>query len=139
MRQGILVAVLIGVVGMLGGIAYTNAVTNTSTRPANYRAAVMRVLDERRVDYRDVEVLDGCAPTYQFCRTYAGLVRVLAPTTMLGQIDCHERWITCTLTVQQAGIRGVPLDDTINPLAARWEALYGWLTLRLREVYHGKL
>jgi hypothetical protein len=49
MRQGMLLAVLIGVVA-LGYIAYINAATNTSPRPANYRAAVMRVLDDRRVD-----------------------------------------------------------------------------------------
>jgi hypothetical protein len=138
MRQGMLLAMLIGVVGMLGWIAYMNTATNTSPRPANYRAAVMRVLDAQGVDYRDIEVVDSCAPSYQLCRTYAGSVRVLAATTLLGRIDCRERWTTCTLTVQQAGIAGRPLDDTINPLAARWEALYGQLMLHLREFYHAE-
>ena len=134
MRQRLVMAMLIGVVGTLVCIAYLNAATNTSARPANYRAAVMRVLDERRVDYHDVEVQDGCAPSYQLCRTYAGSVRVLATTTLLGRIDCRERWITCSITVQQAGIRSVPLDDTIDPLAARWEEIYGWLQLWLHNV-----
>jgi hypothetical protein len=134
MRQGMLIAVLIGAVGMLVGIAYTSAVTNTSTRPANYRAAVMRVLDEQRIDYRDVAVVHGCAPSYQFCRTYAGSVRVLATTVMLGRIDCRERWITCTLTVQQAGIRDAPLDDTIDPLAARLDEINGQIRLWLHRV-----
>jgi hypothetical protein len=137
MRQGMLMAVLIGVGATLGCIAYTNAMTNPSMRPANYRAAVMRVLDEQQVDYRDIEVVDGCAPSYQFCRTYAGSVRVLATTVMLGRIECRERWITCTITVQQARIKGVPLDDVIDPFAARWEAIYRQLMLRLREVYRG--
>jgi hypothetical protein len=44
----------------------------------------MRVLDKQHVDYLDVTVVDGCAPSYQFCRTYAGSVRVRATTVMLG-------------------------------------------------------
>ena len=135
MRQGMLIAMLIAVVVTLGCIAYINAATNTCPRPANYRAAVKRVLDTQGVDYHDVEVLDGCAPSYQLCRTYAGSVRVLATTPRLGWIECRERWITCTLTVQQAGIIAFPMDDTIDPFAARWEALYGQLMLRLREFY----
>ena len=138
MRQRLWMALLIGVVGTLACIAYINAATNTSPRPANYRAAVMRVLDERRVDYRDVEVVDGCAPSYQLCQTYAGSVRVLATIAMLGRIEYRERWITCTLTVQQAGILKVPLDDTIDPLAARWDAIYGQLMLHLRAFYHSE-
>ena len=138
MRHRLLMAVLIGVVGTLGCIAYINAAPNTSPRPANYRAAVIRVLDKQRVDYRDVEVVDGCAPSYQLCRTYAGSVRVLAATALLGRIECRERWITCTLTVPQAGIVGVALDDTIDPLAARWDAIYGQLLVRLREFYRGE-
>jgi hypothetical protein len=138
MRQGVLMAVLIAVMAALGCIAYTNAATDTSPRPGSYRAAVLRVLDERRVDYHDVEVLDSCAPSYQLCRTYAGTVRVLAATAILGRIECRERWITCTLTIPQAGIRSAPLDDTIDPLAARWEAIYGQLILRFHAIYHTK-
>jgi hypothetical protein len=136
MRQRLLMAALIGVavVGTLGGIAYTNAATTTRPRPANYRTAVMRVLDDRRVDYRDVEVVVGCVPSYQICRTYTGSVRVLAAAAMLGGIECRERWITCTLTVQQAGIVGALLDDTIDPFAARWEEIYGQLRLWLHGV-----
>jgi hypothetical protein len=138
MRQGMLIAMLIGVVATLGCIAYTHVATTTSPRPGSYRAAVMRVLDDQRVDYHDVAVLDGCAPSYQLCRTYAGSVRVLATTTLLGRIECRERWITCRLTIPQAGIQSAPLDDTIDPLAARWEALYGQLMLRFREIYRSK-
>jgi hypothetical protein len=138
MRQGILIAMLIAVVVTLGCIAYMNTATNTSPRPANYPAAVKRVLDTQGVDYHDVEVVDGCAPSYQLCQTYAGSVRVLGTTPMLGRIECRERWTTCTITVQQAGIMSAPLEDPINPLAARWEAFYGQLMLRLREFYYGE-
>ena len=62
MRHRLLMAVLIGVVGTLGCIAYINAATNNSPRPAIYRAAVMCALEEQHVDYRDVEG-DGCAPS----------------------------------------------------------------------------
>src|SRR6476661_3655037 len=116
MRQRMLMTVLIMVVGIFGYIAYTNATADTRPRPATYRAAVMRVLNDQGIDYHDVKVVDGCAPSYQSCRTYAGSVRVLATTTLLGQIDCRERWITCTITIPQAGIRAVALDDTIDPL-----------------------
>jgi hypothetical protein len=125
MRQRMLMAVLIGMLGMLGCIASMSAATNTSARPNSYRAAVMRVLNDQGIDYHDVEIVDGCAPSYQSCRTYAGSVRVLATTTLLGQIDCRERWITCTITVPQAGIRAVALDDTIDPLTARWDEFSG--------------
>ena len=138
MPQRVLMAVLIGVVGTLGCIAYTNAATNNSPRPANYRAAVMRVLDMQQVEYRDVRVADGCAPSYQLWRFYTGKVHIMATTSMSGQIDCRERWITCSITIPQAGIRSAALDDTIDPLAARWAALYGQLMQRLREVYGGE-
>jgi hypothetical protein len=95
------------------------------------------VLDAQRVDYRDVVVVDGCAPNYQFCRSYAGWVQVLAATTMPGRIDCRERWTTCTLTVPQAGISGARLDDVRDPFSARWEALYGRLMAWMRQVYRG--
>ena len=97
------------------------------------REAVKRVLDERRVDYRDIVVVDGCAPSYQLCRTYAGSVQVLAAARIPGQIDCRERWISCTLTVRQLEIYGAPLDDVLNPLLARWEALYGQFMLKLQH------
>jgi hypothetical protein len=93
----------------------------------------MRLLDQRRVDYRDVVVVDGCAPSYQFCRTYAGAVQVLTATTLHGRIDCRERWIICTLTIPQLSINGAPLDNIIDPLLARWEALYGQFMLKLQR------
>ena len=137
MPQRVLMAVLIGVVGTLGCIAYINAATNNSPRPANYRAAAMRVLDMQQVEYRDVQVADGCAPSYQLCRFYSGKVRIMATTSMSGQIDCRERWITCTLTVPQVGSRRVALDDTIDPLTARWEDVYGQFLLWLRAASRG--
>jgi hypothetical protein len=92
----------------------------------------MLLLDGRRVDYREVLVVDGCAPSYQFCHTYAGAVQVLAATRMPGQIDCRERWTACTLTVPQLGIKDAPLDDVVNPIQARLEELYGQLRLWIR-------
>lgn len=132
MRQWILLAVLIGVVVTIGCVAYFAAATNSQPRPGNYRAAVMRVLDAELVDYRDVVVVDGCAPSYQLCRTYAGAVQVLAATAMSGRIDCRERWISCTLSVPQAGISAAQLDDVRDPFLTRWEALYGWFMAWMR-------
>jgi hypothetical protein len=116
MQKLIFFAVLIGLVGTFGYIAYTIAIPSTEPRPDNYRAAVVRVLNVRRVDYRDVEVLDSCAPSYQNCQTYAAMVRALDATTMIGQIECRERWTTCTLTIPQAGISGAILDDEMSAI-----------------------
>jgi hypothetical protein len=135
MRQRIHLAALVVMVGAAAYIGYSIGTADARPRPQSYREAVERVLNEQRIDYRDVEVVDGCAPSYQFCRTYAGTVRVMAAITMSGQIDCRERWITCSLTIQQAGIMAIRLDNTIDPLTARWEALYGWLMLRFHEFY----
>jgi hypothetical protein len=130
MRQKMLIAVLIGVVA-LGYIAYINAMTNTSARPDSYRAAVERRLDQAQFSYRKVEVTDGCAPTYQFCRTYAGTVRVLTEsTTLAGRIDCRRRWTDCTLTLPAAGLRGLALPDVVSQLPRTldevWERLQEW-------------
>ena len=137
MRQRVLLTVLVVLVGTAACIGYIIDAAPIRPRPKNYRAAVMRVLDTQRVDYRDVDVIDGCAPSYQLCRFYAGNVLIRATTTMSGQIDCRERWITCSITIPQAGIRGAALDDTIDPLAARWGELYGQLLLWLRSASHG--
>src|SRR6476620_1567282 len=124
MRQRLLMTALIGIVA-LGCLAYINAATTATPRPADYRAAVMRVLDTQQIDYRDVEVADGCAPSYQLCRFYAGKVRIMAASTMSGQIDCRERWTTCTLTIPRARINGALLEDVRDPLFAHWEEIYG--------------
>jgi hypothetical protein len=124
---------------IFGCLVYAIAATSAGPRPESYRAAVVRLLKAGKVDYRDVEVLDGCAPSYQNCRAYAATVRVLAATAMAGRIECRERWTTCTLTIPQAGINGAPLEDVRDPIAARWEQLYGQMLLRLRQLYHGKL
>src|SRR5205823_2664845 len=124
MRQGMLMVMLIGVVGTVACVGYIIDTAPARPRPKSYREAVERVLDEQHIDYRDIEVVDGCAPSYQLCQTYAGTVRVHAGALLSGQLTCRERWITCSITIQQAGIRGAALDDTIDPQLARWEDLY---------------
>lgn len=137
MRHTMRMTMLLGLVVIISCTAYAIAATSAGPRPASYRAAVVRLLKAGRVEYRDVEVLDGCAPSYQSCRTYAAAVRVLAATTMAGRIECRERWTTCTLTIPQAGINDAPLEDTRDPVAARWEAIYGEMLLRLRQLLRG--
>ena len=137
MRKRILLTVLVVLVGAAAGSGYLIDGTPARPRPKGYRAAIARVLDAQHIDYRDLEVIDGCAPSVQRCRSYAGRVRVRTGTIMAGQIDCRERWITCTLTVPQVGIRRVALDDTIDPLTARWEDVYGQFLLWLRSASRG--
>ena len=133
MRKRVLLTVLVVLVGAVAGSGYLIDGTPAMPRPKGYRAAIARVLDAQYIDYRAIEVSDGCAPSFQRCRSYAGTVRVRTGTIMAGQIDCRERWITCTLTVPQLGISGVALDDTIDPLTARWEDVSGQFLLWLRS------
>jgi hypothetical protein len=133
MRKPVLLTVLVVLLGAAAGIGYLVDGTPARPRPTSYREAIARVLDAQHIDYRDIEVIDGCAPSYQNCRSYSGTVRVLAATMMVGRIDCRERWITCTLTVPQAGISRVALDNTIDPLTTRWEDVSGQFLLWLRS------
>ena len=129
MRKRVLLTVLVMIVATAAGIGYLIDGTPARPRPKSYPAAIARVLDAQHIGYRDIEVIDGCAPSAQRCLSYAGTVRVRAGTIMAGQIDCRERWITCTLTVPQVGIHGVALDNTIDPLTARWEDVSGQFLL----------
>jgi hypothetical protein len=125
MRQWFLLVVLVGIVSVAAYSGYRRAVANARPRPDSYRAAVERRLDQAQFSYRKVEVTDGCAPTYQFCRTYAGQVRVLTETTALaGRIDCRRRWTSCTLTIPGANLHAVALPDVVD-----------WLPLTLEDVW----
>ena len=111
--------------GLLIGGGYALFAHQTTPLSENYRAAAHTVLTDAHVDFQTVEIIDGCAPTPQLCRSYAGIVRVQADRTLTGQIACRERWTTCTLTLQEAGIVAAPLPDVIDPVAWRWEQLQG--------------
>ena len=76
-----MLAALVGIVGTAVCVGYFIDTANARLRPGSYREAVERVLDEQHIDYRDVEVIDGCAPSYQLCRFYAGKVRIMAATS----------------------------------------------------------
>lgn len=76
-----------------------------------YRAAVETVLARRGIEHQGVRVVDGCAPSHQFCRHYRGDVLVLAPRPRRGEIVCRWRWTGCALTIEQLGLHGEPLPD----------------------------
>src|SRR3954447_5697903 len=99
MRMFLARALVLGLVGAAGWLSYSVIRAGILSRPPSYRAAVMRLLDQRGVSYRDVVVNDGCAPTYQRCRTYAGAVQVQAEVELQGQIACRGRWTSCVLTI----------------------------------------
>ena len=118
--------------GLLICVSYLAIMPKAQPRPGSYRAAVVIVLRSARIDYRDVDVRDGCAPTIQLCRTYAGEVFVQTSRSINGQIACHERWTSCTLTLRDAGIVHAPLPDVLDPLIWRWEQLQGQVMLWVR-------
>jgi hypothetical protein len=87
-----------------------------SATPGCYRAAVETVLARRGVEQQGVRVVDGCAPSYQFCRHYHADVTVRAGQPLPGTIDCRWRWTGCTLTIAELGLHDEPLADTMTPL-----------------------
>jgi hypothetical protein len=76
MRKRVLLTVLVVMVGAAAGIGYLIDGTPARPQPKSYSAAIARILDAQHIDYRDIEVIDGCAPSEQRCRSYAGTVRV---------------------------------------------------------------
>jgi hypothetical protein len=131
MWQRIRLALLVGMVGTVACVGYFISTANVRPQPGSYREAVEHVLDKARISYRGVEVTDGCAPTYELCRTYAGSVRVLTErATFAGQIDCRRRWTICTLTIPAAGLHSVALPNVVDPLPRTlnevWERIEDW-------------
>lgn len=95
------------------------AVANATPAPGSYRVAVEAVLARRGVEHRGVRVVDGCAPSYQFCRHYQGDVTVVAWRPLRGQIACRWRWTGCALTIAELGLHAEPLPDAAAPLTAQ--------------------
>ena len=131
MWQRIQLALLAGMVWTVACVGYFITAANVRPQPGSYREAVKHLLDGARVGYRDVDVTDGCVPTYQLCRTYAGQVRVLTEATILnGRIDCRRRWTSCALTIPGAGLDTEALPDVVDSLPLTldevWERLQDW-------------
>jgi len=101
-------------------------------RPGSYRDGVLAVLRSRNIDPAALVVQDGCAPSLERCRSYAGAVTIVADTTMRGRIDCRERWTGCALTVPAARIDAAPLPDVFSPYSWRLAQLRGELVGWLR-------
>lgn len=127
MRRWLLLALVVVFCGAILYVGYSIVNTDSSSRPASYRIVVIRVLDQRRIAYREVVVINGCAPTYEQCRTYAGVVQVLGKDELQGQIICRQRWTDCALTIADVGIVSAPLEDIPDPESWRWDVV--WMRL----------
>jgi hypothetical protein len=113
------------------GSGYFLVAKPPTSRPGNYREAVKLVLNQAGFSYRDVEVTDGCAPTYERCRTYAGRVQVLTQeATLAGRIECRRRWTNCMLSLPNTGVAPVELPNIVDPLPLSleeaWASLQDW-------------
>ena len=76
--------------------------------PLTYRTAVMAALDERAIEYQDVEMRDGCQPDPSDC--FALNVRVgTVSESIAGWIACKGYHDDCALWLPALDIRGVPL------------------------------
>ena len=129
MRRWLLFCAL-ALLGATACAAYLSALATDQPRPLSYREAVERVLATNRLQYRTVEVVDGCAPSFAQCRTYSGRVRVRTDAAILeGRIDCRKRWSSCTLSLPDAALEAVALPDIVDPGAFSLEA--AWARVRL--------
>lgn len=121
MQRRVVLSSVLGLCGLLACLSFTLATIPTQPRPGSYRTAALPLLRTRVRDLHAVDVVDGCAPSYQFCQTYAGRVTITTTRTITGEIACAERWTTCTLTVAELGISAEPLRDVRDPWVWRWQ------------------
>ena len=96
--------------------------------PLTYRTAVMAALDERAIEYQDVEVRDGCQPDPSDC--FALNVRVgVVSNSIAGWIACKGYHEDCVLWLPALDIRGVPLptrapDSILSKVCTTLVALF---------------
>jgi hypothetical protein len=110
------------------GSGYFLVAEPPTPRPGSYREAVKLVLHQAGFSYRDVEVTDSCAPTYERCRTYAGSVRVLTQEAIFaGQIECRRRWTSCMLSIPDTSIISVGLPNIVDSLPLSLEEIWTYL------------
>jgi hypothetical protein len=121
MRMKVLLAGVVTLLCALVALLFLLPITPMQPQPGSYLQSVRRLLKARNLEPRKVAVVDSCAPTIERCRTYSGVVTLDADTRLSGQIDCRERWTSCTLTVPLAHLDHETLPDVIDPLAWRWQ------------------
>jgi hypothetical protein len=121
MRMKVLLAAMVMLLGALLALLFLLLTTPILPQPGSYLQSVQRLLRARNLKPRKVDVVDSCAPTVERCRTYSGVVTIDADTHLSGQIDCRERWTSCSLTMPMAHLDHTPLPDVIDPLAWRWQ------------------
>ncbi len=77
-------------------------------RPHTYRAAIMMALDERAIEYRDVQVHDACPTNPSDCSgSWVAVTTATGPVS--GQITCQRYHEDCTLSLAMLDIHHIPL------------------------------
>jgi hypothetical protein len=82
-------------------------------QPHTYRAAIMMVLDNRALPYRDVQVHDGCQPNPSDCFAISVIV-ITGPRSVAGWIGCQSYHKDCTLWLPALGIHAAFLPSLVQ-------------------------
>jgi len=106
-------------------------------RPHTYRAAIMMVLDERAIAYRDVQVHDACQTNPSDCSgSWVAVTTATGPVS--GQITCQRYHEDCTLSLAMLDIHHLPLpplaqdDSWLSAIKRRIQAFVLSFGSRLR-------
>ena len=98
-----LAILVVAVLGYRGNIA-----SSYLPRPHTYRTAIMMVLDERAIAYRDVQVHDACQTNPSDCSgSWVAVTTATGPVS--GQITCQRYHEDCTLSLAMLDIHHIPL------------------------------
>jgi len=104
-------------VGIIVCIMLLVALEYHATRPRTHREAVMQILDQRAIPYRDVRVTKACSFDPRDCAVmsaYTAYVEVVGVPPVHGRIVCQHQIASgdgdgCTLSLAALDIHNVPL------------------------------
>jgi hypothetical protein len=110
----------IAIVASLCGVLLV-APGSSAAPPQTDRAAVMAILDQRGIVYRDVQVraADPSVPQDHFA--YVAAVVVEAESLSYGKIECLAIADDCVLWIEALGVYQVPLPPL--PATPLWEQI----------------
>jgi hypothetical protein len=98
------VAIVAGLCGVL-----LLAPVRSAARPQTDRAAVMAILDQRRIAYADVQVHGAESGVPQDHLPYVAVVVVKAERPAYGKIECGAIADDCVLWIESLGVQQVAL------------------------------
>ena len=126
----------LGLAAIVSGLLLV-ALARVTVAPRTDHTAVMALLDQRGIAYRDVAVRAGAGVVPQDHYAYVAAVEVAAERPAYGKIVCQARLTDCVVWLNSLGLRQValpavtPAEPWVEPLR-RWrreaeQLLRSWL------------